>query len=78
MCLKPKKAFILVISCLFMQEERYLYESSPLLQSPPGGFGAMRTDQQILLRKEEENIGAANVLIDQGYYDIAVLVSAWH
>ena len=32
----------------------------------------MTTDQQTLLRKAEENIGAAVVLIDQGYYDIAV------
>jgi uncharacterized protein (UPF0332 family) len=32
----------------------------------------MTTDQQTLLRKAEENIGAAGVLIEQGYYDIAV------
>jgi len=32
----------------------------------------MTTDQLTLLRKAEENIGAAGVLIDQGYYDIPV------
>lgn len=32
----------------------------------------MTTDQQTLLRKAEENIGAARVLIEQGYYDIAI------
>ena len=32
----------------------------------------MTTDQQTLLRKAEENIGAAGVLIEEGYYDIAV------
>jgi len=32
----------------------------------------MTTAQLTLLRKAEENIGAARVLIDQGYYDIPV------
>lgn len=32
----------------------------------------MTTDQQTLLRKAEENIGAAKVLIDQGYFAISV------
>jgi uncharacterized protein (UPF0332 family) len=32
----------------------------------------MTTDQQTLLRKAEENIGAAGMLTDQGYYDIAI------
>ena len=31
----------------------------------------MTTDQQTLLRKAEENIGAARVLIDQGYHDLS-------
>jgi len=32
----------------------------------------MTTDQQILLRKAEENISAAGILTEQGYYDIAI------
>jgi len=32
----------------------------------------MTTDQQTLLRKAEENISAAGMLTEQGYYDIAI------
>ena len=32
----------------------------------------MTIDQQTLLRKAGENIGAAGTLIEQGYYDIAI------
>ena len=32
----------------------------------------MTIDQQTLLRKAGENIGAASTLIEQGYYDIAI------